>query len=164
MKKLAILLGCMAIMAACKKSETNTPATTTPATTGCGDGYICFKLGSNSISKTGGGYVFADTFTFVKWEEGLQQLSIDIFGNTAGSYTVGDKRLKGKGRIYYFPNTTDMYMSAKGSLELTTLGSDKKASGKFSGTLYKYNSTTETFTYTDSVVITEGFFTKVQLN
>lgn len=157
---------CMAVLAACKKSDT-TSSTTTPATTtngGCGDGNVCFKLNGSSISKTGGGYIMADTFTFVKYEEGSKQLSIDIFGNTAGNYTVGDKRLKGRGRMYYFPDNVKMYMSNKGSLELTELSSDRKATGKFNGTLYLYNPDTETFTMTDSMVITDGYFTKVQLS
>ncbi|OSZ81850.1 hypothetical protein CAP35_00855 [Chitinophagaceae bacterium IBVUCB1] len=155
----------MAILASCKKDSTTTTPTNNNNNNngGCGDGNVCFKLNGTQISKTGGGYLMADTFTFVKYEEGAKQLSIDIFGNTTGSYTVGDKRLKGRGRIYYFPETSKMYMSNKGSLEMTELTSDRKATGKFSGTLYRYNGDTETFTMTDSMVITEGFFTKVQL-
>lgn len=165
MKKLFCVCICIAMLASCKKDSTSTtPVNNNNNTTGCGDGNVCFKLDGAQISKAGGGYLLADTFTFVKYEEGTKQLSIDFFGNAAGSYTVGDKRLKGRGRIYYFPENNKMYMSSKGSLELTELTSDRKATGKFSGTLHRYNSDTETFIMTDSMVITEGFFTKVQLS
>lgn len=166
MKKLFYVCISMVLLAACKKDKTTTTPTATNNNTsngGCGDGNVCFKLNGTQISKTGGGYLMADTFTFVKYEEGAKQLSIDIFGNTADSYTVGDKRLKGRGRIYYFPENNKMYMSNIGSLEMTELTNDRKATGKFSGTLYLYNADTEKFTMTDSLVITEGFFTKVQL-
>lgn len=148
----------------CKKEE-KTPATTTPTNTGCQDGYVCFKLDGTSISKAGGGYVFADTFLFVKYEEGAKQLSIDIFGNTTGNYSISDVRKKGNARVYWFPDNTDkMYMSSKGSFNVSDYNAtDMKVTGTFSGTLYKYDNNNNTFTMTDSVVISDGYFTKVLL-
>lgn len=147
----------------CKKEE-KTPTTNTPTNTGCQDGYVCFKLDGTSISKAGGGYFFADTFLFVKYEEGAKQLSIDIFGNTAGNYTISDVRKKGNARVYWFPDNNQMYMSSKGSFSVSEYNAaDMKITGTFSGTLHKYDSNTNTFTMTDSVVITDGYFTKVLL-
>ena len=148
---------------ACKKDKETTPDKD-KNNTGCPDGSICFTLDGTSISKTAGGYYFADTFVFVKYEEGVKQLSIDIFGNTAKSYTVGDLRKTNNARIYYFPdNNNNMYMSPKGSLSVTELTTDLKLTGTFSGTLYKYDDNNKTFNYSDSMVITNGSFTKAQL-
>jgi hypothetical protein len=166
MRKLKLLIPVIALLsfvAACKK-EDKTPTTNNPTTTGCGDGNICFKLGGSSLSKAGGGYYFADTFLFVKYEEGVKQLSIDIFGKNNGAYTISNIRKAGNARIYWFADANNtMYMASKGSLSLSELTSDNKVTGTFSGTLYKYNSNNDTYNYTDSVVITDGNFTKVQL-
>lgn len=147
-------------ISACKKDKETTPD---KDKTGCPDGSICFTLDGTAISKGAGGYYFADTFVFVKYEEGVKQLSIDIFGNTAKSYTVGDLQKVNNARIYYFPDHNNMYMSPKGSLAVTELTTDLKLTGTFSGTLYKYDNNNKTFNYTDSVVITNGSFTKAQL-
>jgi len=130
----------------------------------CQDEYICFKLDGTDISKPASGYVLADTFLFVKYEEGEKQLSIDIFGKNTGAYTVGDERISGRARVYYFPQNNVTYMSGKGSFNVTELTTANKITGTFSATLYNYDSNNNTFTYTDSMVITNGTFTKVQLN
>lgn len=149
----------------CKKNE-KTPTTTTPTTTNCQDGDICFKLDGTAISKAGGGYYFADTFLFVKYEDGAKQLSIDVFGNTSGNYTLSDKRAKGNARVYWFPDGSGkMYMASAGSLNVSAYSAaDMKITGTFSGTLYNYDSNTEKFINTDSVKITEGSFTKITLS
>lgn len=167
MKK-AILLFVLPILAfSCKKSDTTPSNNNNNNNSGCGDGFICFKLDGNSISKQGGGYELADTFLFVKYEEGVKQLSIDIFGKTTGKYTVSDKRKTGNGRIYYFPSASSsdtFFMAEAGSLNISTYdASAKKISGTFSGTLYNYKGDTETFLKTDSVVIKDGEFTNISV-
>jgi hypothetical protein len=151
------------LLNACKKDDPTPTTPTTPATSGCGDGKVCFNLDNNDLSKTGAGYVFADTFIFVKYEEGTVQLSIDIFGQKTGSYNVSSIRKKDNARIYYFPDANTMYMAETGSLSLTEFTSDYKATGTFSCTLYKYTSSSGTFDKSSSVVIKDGKFTKVQL-
>ncbi len=161
---LLLLLG-SAVLFSCKKAD-DTPdpvPTPSPAPAACADGSVCFKLGGTAVSKAGGGYAFADTFSFVKYEEGAAQLSLDIFGSTARTYTVGDQQRTDRARIYYFPEADKMYLAKSGSLVVTAFTTDKKISGTFSGTVYRYDSNTGTFTMSDSLVITEGFFTKVQL-
>lgn len=159
----ALLLG-GALLAACnKKDDTPEPKPNPPAPASCTDGSVCFRLNGTAVSKPGSGYAFADTFSFVKYEEGAVQLSIDIFGNTAKNYTVGDQRLTDRARIYYFPDASKMYMAKSGSLAVTEFTSDKKISGTFSGTAYRYDSGTSTFTMSDSLTITEGSFKKIQL-
>ncbi len=165
MKKLILLTFITAVIfSACKKDETS-PANNNNNNNnpGCADGSICFTLDGTDISKTAGGYVFADTFLFVKYEEGSKQLSIDIFGQKNGNYNVTDVRKADNARIYYFPNNTDMYMAEKGNLSVSEFTADFKISGTFSGTLYKYDNNNNTFNKTDSVVITNGSFTKSQL-
>lgn len=155
---LAVLLN------ACKKDDPTPSNPTNPTTTGCGDGKVCFNLDNSDLTKDGAGYVFADTFIFVKYEEGAKQLSIDIFGQKTGSYNVSNIRKKDNARIYYFPDASNtMYMAETGSLSLSEFTSDYKATGTFSGTLYKYDSNSETFDKSSSVVIKDGKFTKVQL-
>jgi len=163
MKKAITFLALCAFAVACNKTTTTPPATTTPA--GCGDGFICFKLNGTEISKAGGGYELSDTNLFVKYEEGAKQLSIDIFGKTTGSYTVTNKRKQGNGRIYYFPTTSTsdtFYMAETGSLNISAYdAANKKITGTFSATVYKYKGDTEAFIKTDSFVITEGKFTNI---
>ncbi len=166
MKKLLILAFSTAIFTACKKDETTTP--TTPNNNGnntntCKEGNICFTMDGADISKSGSGYVFADTFIFVKYEEGAKQLSIDIFGQKTGSYTVTDIRKMNNARIYYFKENNDMYMAEKGNLSISDFSTDFKLTGSFSATLYKYNNDKSTFDKSDSVTITNGSFSKVQL-
>ncbi len=158
----AIFFCSVALMSCDKDTTTTNPPGGTPA--GCPDGNVCLKLNGTDISKPGGGYYFADTFTFVKYEEGAVQLSIDVFGSTAQSYTVGDVRQAGKGRIYYFPDNNNMYMSHSGSLTVTELTTDKKMTGTFSAKLYKYDSNNNTFNFADSMEITNGSFTRIQLS
>jgi hypothetical protein len=168
-RKLSLLISAFVMTAAlysCKKDNT-TPGNnnnTNNNTSSCQDGYVCLKLNATDISKPGSGYYFADTFTFVKYEEGAVQLSIDIFGSTAKAYTVGDARLAGRARVYYFPDANNMYMSHSGSFSVTEMTTDKKASGTFSAKLYKYDSDNKTFNFSDSMSITNGSFTKIQLN
>ena len=164
MKKILILTIALASFAACKKDETtpaNTPNNNTP--TGCGDGMICFNLNGTDISKTAGGYELADTFLFVKYEEGQKQLSIDIFGKTTGDYPVSEVRKKGNARIYYFNENTKgekYYMAPSGKLNISAYdATSKKLTGTFSGTLYLYDNATNKFDQTDSVVIKNGSFT-----
>lgn len=163
MKKAIIFLAICGFAVACNKTTTTPPATTPPA--GCGDGFICFKLNGTEISKTGAGYELSDTFLFVKYEEGAKQLSIDIFGKNTGSYIVTNKRKQGNGRIYYYPTTSSSdtsYMAETGTLNISAYDAvNKKISGTFSATVYKYKGDTETFLKTDSFVITEGKFTNI---
>lgn len=161
-----VLMSATFLFTACKKEDKPTTPTNNNNNnnTGCQDGYVCFKLDGTAISKAGGGYYFADTFLFVKYEEGAKQLSIDIMGSKTGDYTVSNKQIVNNARIYWFPDNSGlMYMSETGKLNVSAYGTDKKISGTFSGTLYKYDSNTGNFTKSDSVVITEGYFTKVQL-
>jgi|GEM_PF-3306974 len=169
MKKILLFIAVITIAAACNKTTT-TPTTPTSPTnnTGCGDGMICFKLDGNSISAAGGGYELADTNLFVKYEDNTVQLSIDVFGKTTGNYNVTDARKQGNGRIYYFPEankpTGPMYMAETGSMNITEYdATNKTLSGTFSATLYLYDDTGMTFTKTDSLVITEGTFTKIKV-
>jgi hypothetical protein len=164
MKCAAAMLLLSAGVLSCKKDETTTPANNNNNNTAnCQDGYVCLKLNGTDVSKPGSGYYFSDTSCFVKYEEGTTQLSIDIFGSTAKSYTVGDVRRIDKGRVYYFPDYNTTYMSYSGSLTVTEMTSDKKISGTFSAKMYKYNTDNSNFNFSDSMEITNGSFTKVQL-
>lgn len=168
MKNAFSFLAIICIAVACKKNTT-TPTTTPPiSSTGCGDGYICYTLDGSSISKKGSGYELSDTNLFVKYEDNTVQLSIDIFGKTTGNYNVTDIRKQGNGRIYYFPDANapagPMYMAETGNMHITDYdAANKTLSGTFSATLYRYNNSGNTFTKTDSVVITDGTFTKISV-
>jgi hypothetical protein len=167
-KTVSFILFLVLVIAAfsCKKDDT-TPNTNNNNnnnnTANCADGSVCFKLDGTQVSKPGAGYVWSDTSIFIKYEEGSKQLSIDIFGKAVKSYTVGDKRLVNNARIYYFPEPNKQYMSASGSLAISEFSNDNKVTGTFSAKLYKYNSDNSTFDYKDSMTITDGYFTKVQL-
>lgn len=167
MKRTLLLVAILALALSCKKTTTTNPGNSNNNNNnnnGCGDGFICFNLDGDGISKQGGGYEFSDTFLFVKYEEGTKQLSIDIFGQNSGNYNVNDKRKKGNARIYYFPAANNMYMAETGSLNVASYdAANRKITGSFSGTLYKYDSNSETFTKTDSLVIKDGKFTSVIL-
>ncbi len=169
MKKTLLIITVIIIAISCKKTTT-TPTTPTNPTnnSGCGGGMICFKLDGTSISAVGGGYELSDTNLFVKYEDKTVQLSLDVFGKTTGNYNVNDARKQGNGRIYYFPDantpTGPMYMAETGNMNITEYdASGKKLSGTFSATLYLYDNNAKTFTKSDSVVITEGTFTKVSV-
>lgn len=158
MKKQLLLFGIMALaLLACKKEDEDDDTTTT----GCQDTYVCFTLDGTDISGPGGGYFFADTNSFVKYEEGLTQLSLDIFGNSTGSYTVSEQRLSGNARIYYFDENNVQYLAKTGTFEVTEFTSSKVVSGTFSGTVEKYvNDTFEG----ETKQITNGSFKKIQLS
>ena len=151
----------------CSKKDPATPSNNNNNgnnTTTCKDGYVCFNLDGTDISKPGAGYVLADTQLFVKYEEGAKQLSLDIFGKNTGNYNVSDVRKVGNARIYYFPEANKMYMAASGTFNVSAYdNSAKTVTGTFSGTLYLYDSNNNTFNKTDSMVIKNGYFTKVTL-
>lgn len=165
MKK--ILYSALIIVLAVSCNKIDEPDTVNPednVPTGCGDGYICFNMDGTDISKQAGGYELSDTNLFVKYEEGTKQLSIDIFGKNTGSYIVTDKRAKGNGRIYYFTDNNTQYMAQTGMLNISAYdASARKLTGTFSGTLYKYDNTNNSFTKTDSIVIKDGKFTTVSV-
>lgn len=168
MKYLSIILAACILAVACNKTNDADPATNNNSNNnqdpGCGDGFICFMLDDREIAKAGGGYELADTNLFVKWEEGAEQLSIDIFGKSTGAYSVSNKRLKGNGRLYYFPDNTSQYMAESGNLEVTAYdAASKKISGTFSGTLYKYDDATETFDQSNSIEIKDGKFVNISV-
>ena len=161
-----LLVLCSGVVSSCKKDKTtptNNNTNNNNNTASCQDGYVCLKLNGTDISKPGSGYYFSDTSCFIKYEEGAVQLSMDIFGNTAQSYTVGDVRQIGRGRIYYFPDNASQFMSHSGTLTVTEMTSDKKISGTFSAKLYKYNANSSTYDFSDSMEITNGSFNKIQL-
>ncbi|MEZ5017469.1 MAG: hypothetical protein R2800_10495 [Flavipsychrobacter sp.] len=152
-------------LASCTKKET-TPTNNNSNNTGCVDGYICFTLDGANISKQAGGYELADTFLFVKYEEGNKQLSIDIFGKNTGSYNVTDIRKVGNGRLYYFPagSSGKMFMAEMGLLNISSYdATNRKVSGTFSGTLYEYDNNNGTFDKNNSVEIKNGEFNKVSV-
>lgn len=168
MNKAFASLAIICIAVACKKTTTTPTATTPPSSTGCGDGYICFTLDGSNISEKGSGYELSDTNLFVKYEDNTVQLSIDIFGKSTGNYNVTDARKQGNGRIYYFPDantpTGPMYIAETGNMNITGYdATNKTLSGIFSATLYRYDNSTSTFTKTDSVVIKDGTFTKINV-
>jgi hypothetical protein len=161
---LALLLGGTVLFSCNREDDAPEPVNpVNPTPTSCADGSVCFKLNGTAISKPGSGYALADTFSFVKYEEGAKQLSLDIFGNSARTYTVGEQRQATRARVYYFPEANKMYLAKSGSLVVTEFSADKKISGTFSGTLYRYDSGTGGFTMSDSMSITEGSFKKIQL-
>ncbi len=166
MKKIFLSLIVISFLYSCNKTDTN-PATPGNNNNGCGDGFICYNIDGTDISKEGGGYELADTFLFVKYEEGVKQLSIDIFGKNTGNYTISNKRKTGNSRIYYFPTSSSsdtFYMAETGTLNISAYdASAKKISGTFSGTLYNYKGDTETFLKTDSVVIKNGTFNNISV-
>lgn len=168
MKNAYLFIAAITFFMACKKTETTNPTTNNNNnnnSNSCGDGFICFTLDGTDISQQAGGYEFSDTFLFVKYEEGTKQLSIDIFGQNTGNYSVSNLRLKGNARIYYFPGSGEGYMAETGSLDVSSYdAANRKLSGTFSGTLYLYDDPTKTFTKTDSIVIKDGKFTNVQLS
>lgn len=159
MKKLLLLVGLVAIaFTSCKKSNDEDDDNDT---TGCQDTYVCFTLEGTDISGPGGGYFFADTFSFVKYEEGLTQLSLDIMGNSAGIYPVSDQQISGKARIYYFDEGNNMFIAKTGNFEVTEYTTDKVVSGTFSGTVEMVDGNGN---YTgDTKEITNGSFRKIQL-
>lgn len=167
MKKLLLVVITVGALAACSKTTTTptTPKKEDSTANACVDGNVCLNLDGTDLSKPGGGYYFSDTNMFVKYEEGLEQLSLDIFGNTAGMYTVSNVRMAGNARIYYFPDNVDMYMAETGTFEITSVDlNTMQISGKFSGTLYDYDSDTETFLKTKSIEIKDGEFNNIKLS
>lgn len=165
-KFILLIASALILVASCKKSDDNNPTNNNTNNSGCGDGYICFTMDGTDISKQAGGYELADTFLFVKYEDGSEQLSIDIFGKNTGNYNVTDERKVGNGRIYYFPTggSGKMFMAEMGSLNISAYdASSKKISGTFSGTMYEYDNNNGTFNKNSSIEIKNGEFNKVSV-
>lgn len=169
MRKIALMLLTTCTLLACNKDTTTTPANNNNNggnSSGCPDGHICFTLDGTDMSKQAGGYYFADTFLFVKHEDGNAQLSLDIFGTNTGTYNVTDVRKSGNARIYYFPNgsTGDMFIAEMGTFNVTAYdAANKKVSGTFSATLHDYDNNNSKFLKTKSVTITKGEFKNVSV-
>lgn len=119
-----VLLGC---------SKENEADSTNPQPTV--DGQITYTLDGTDISGTGAGYNWKDTTYFVKHEDGLEQLSVYINGNTEGTYTVGSHSLeRAKGYFAYYPDNQTAYNVTSGEVILTKIDG-AKVTGSFSGTL-----------------------------
>lgn len=159
MKRLGtILLAHTLMLGACEKETTTNedqPINNSGDTTQmCETGSICFELNDTAYSRPTTGYEFSDTFLFAKYEHDNKQLSIDILGNSVGSYPAGDTQTSGKSRIYYFKGIGAdqvMYMSTSGSVEVSSY-ENKKLTATFTGTLEKQvngSYTGETITVTN---------------
>lgn len=130
-------------------------------------GKIVYKLDGKDVSYDGSGYILGQDYSFIKWENTKEQLSIDFYGLEAGDYVVKNAaRLKGNAKIYYYPDNSPtnkiVWISKTGTFKVTeyqTTGGFK-VSGSFSATLEKYNDNVLTG---DRMEITAGTFKDIIL-
>lgn len=129
---------CIAFMA-CEKEEETPPVKSTNPVAGCGGQKICFDLADSSYTSAVSMYHLDDTSYFAKYESNGQQLSIDWFSSdpVTGSFPAGNVKMKGKSRIYWFPDaTTNYWMSDSGEVVITK-HEGKTVSATFNGRLQK---------------------------
>lgn len=130
-------------------------------------GKIQYKANNKDVSFNGSGYVLENEFSFMKWESGTEQLSIDFYDMVARTYTVSNgARAKGNAKMYYYankltePNTA--YISKSGTFVVTSYSTTNgfKVSGTFSASLEK--SVNGTFNG-EKIEITNGTFKDIVL-
>lgn len=126
---------------------------------------IC-KIDGKAYAQNGSGYVLADNFSFVKAENGTEQLSIDFYGMREGDYTITGNNAKtvGNAKVYYYGDKTSKvtYVSKSGTFKVTKyqLTGGFKALGTFSVTLEKFNDKVATG---ETIQLTEDSFTDIIL-
>jgi hypothetical protein len=141
MKKIILSVFISAAFMACKKDDEvkpEIPEVKNP-TVSCGERKICFDIEDSSYTSNVGMYHLDDTSYFAKYESNGKQLSIDWFTQDpmVGSFPAGNVKMKGKSRIYWFPDASSTYwMSDSGEVNITK-HEGNKVSATFNGRLQK---------------------------
>ncbi|MBC7914616.1 MAG: hypothetical protein H7Y07_10910 [Pyrinomonadaceae bacterium] len=164
MKNLFTLLLASSLFLSCASNKEDDPE---PEVNTATSGKITYKVDGKSVTYNGSGYLMGNDYSFIKWENVKEQLSIDFYGMDAKSYTVTNAaKASGNAKIYYYPdiigNSNLMYISKSGTFTVTSYSktSGFMASGTFSATLEK--SLNGTFTG-EKIEITEGSFKDIVL-
>lgn len=128
-------------------------------------GQLTCKIDGNVFTNGSTGYVMDDNHSFVKAENGEEQLSIDFYGMYEGEYTVSGEELDGNAKLYFYPADEEntVYVSQSGLFTITnyqTIGGFK-VSGTFSGTFEKFINIDEPTGI--MIEVTNGSFTDVTL-
>lgn len=161
MKKMLMLLLTGMVLFGCKKDSD--PEVETSAAQ---SGKVVCEIDGKAYSHYGSGYVLGDNFSFVKAENGTEQLSIDFYGMRDGEYIItgDDAKTVGNAKIYFFADqsTKVTYVSKSGTFKVTKyqLTGGFKVSGTFSATLEKFNDKKPTG---ETIEIKNGSFTDIVL-
>lgn len=139
MKKIILSMFFCAAFIACEKEEETTPTNNSNPTASCGERKICFDLGDSLYTSAVSMYHLDDTSYFAKYESNGQQLSIDWFSSdpVTGAFPAGNVKMKGKSRIYWFPDATTTYWMSDSGEVVITKHEGKTVSATFNGRLQK---------------------------
>lgn len=159
-KILALCAITITLMASCSKGNDAVPEIKKGNV--AASGKISYKLAGAQVTQDGTGYVLATNHSFIKWESGAQQLSIDFFSMAAGTFTIatGTANAAGTAKITWYPDATTTNWVARTGTFVVSAYSGLKVSGTFTASLEK--SVNGTFTG-EKMEITEGSFTDVVL-
>lgn len=161
MKKVLMLLCACIAMFGCKKDSDPEVETSLVQS-----GKVVCEIDGKAYAHNGSGYVLGDNFSFVKAENGSEQLSIDFYGMREGDYEItgNDAKTVGNTKIYFFADNTSkiIYVSKSGSFKVTKyqLTGGFKVSGTFSATMEKFKDKTPTG---ETIEIKNGSFTDITL-
>lgn len=113
-----------------------------PSSLDCGTGQICFFLDGEPLQNGGGGYRLTHAtlgqYAFVKYEQGADQLSIDIYSLEPGTFEVLDVPTAGAARVTWYTVDVDgqhIYQGRSGTVTVTELDDDFFITGSFSAEL-----------------------------
>jgi hypothetical protein len=141
----------MTLLFACNKKNNNN---NTPATA-CSGGNICFKLDGTLETHTAKWMVLSNPSRYrILWEDNgspAKNIEMDIYGTTAGTYTVANNPSSGQGGFQYFIAGSKNIQGKSGTITLSSTASDQ-----FSGT-FTITGEQNGVTYQ----ITEGHFENV---
>jgi hypothetical protein len=138
-----------------------------PTSVDCGTGQICFFLDGEPLQRAGGGYRLTHAtlgpYAFVKYEQGADQLSIEIYSLEPGTFEVMDVPTEGAARVAWYTNDATgqhIYQGRSGTVTITELKDEAIISGTFAAEL----ELTENDAYTgETRAVTSGTFTEVFL-
>lgn len=144
MKKLLVLIIAGFALAGCQKDEAAEVESSTAVS-----GKIVCEIDGKAYAHAGSGYVFENNYSFVKAENGSQQLSIDFYGMREGDYIVANApKTVGNAKITYYPDqaTKITYVSKSGTFKITQYPAKAlfKVSGTFSAIMEKFNNNVST--------------------
>jgi hypothetical protein len=136
------------------------------ATLDCGTGDICFSLDGMPLQKPGGGYRLTHEtegdYAFVKYQDGIDQLSIEIYSLEPGTFEVLDVPTAGAARIAWYHNSQpeQIYQGRSGTVTVTELDDEFFITGSFEAVLER----TENEAYTgETRSVTSGSFHQIFL-
>lgn len=150
---LLALIGSAISFIGCKDEEEE--ILPTAPTSACGGGNFCMVL--DGVQKTGNAtfIVLTNGGNRIYWESGsantFEQVELDLFGNTVGSYTIDTTKATGTANIEYFAAATGVSEAVSGTITITAF--DPTGAG-ISGT---FNATTD-----NNKQITDGMMLNIK--